>query len=36
MKQDCEASKGVVAVPRNGGGNMVARRHCACQLSFLV
>ena len=36
MKQDCEASEGVVIAPRNGGGNMGVRRHYTCQLSFLV
>ena len=36
VRQDCEASEGVVAAPRSGGGNMGMRRHCACQLSFFV
>ena len=36
MRQDCEANKGVVAGPRNEGGNMGTRRHCACQLSFPI
>ena len=36
MKQDCEASEGVVAAPWNRGGNMGMRRHHACQLSLLV
>ena len=36
MKQDCEASEGVVVALRNGGGNMGTRRHYACQLSLLV
>ena len=35
-RQDCEASKGVVATPRSGRGDMVARRHYSCQLSLLV
>ena len=34
MRQDCEASEGVVVAPRSGGGNMGTRRHCACQISF--
>ena len=36
MTQDREASEGVVATPRNGGGNMGTRIHDACHLSFLV
>ena len=34
--QDCEASKGVVATPRSGGGNMGMRGHNACHLSFPI
>ena len=36
MTQDHEASEGVVATPRSGGGNMGARGHDAGYLSFLV
>ena len=36
MTQDYGASKGVVAAPRSGGGNMVTRGHDACHLSFLI
>ena len=36
MKQDCEASEGVVAALWNRGSNMGTRRHYACQLSLLV
>ena len=36
MKQDCEASEGVVATLWNRGGNMGTRGHHACQLSLLV
>ena len=35
MKQDCESNEGVMAVLRNGEGNMGTRRHYVCQLSFL-
>ena len=34
--QDREASEGVVATPRIGGGNMGKRGHDARHLSFLV
>ena len=36
MKQDCEASEGVVATTWSGGGNMGTRGYYVCQLSFLV
>ena len=36
MKQDHEASKGIVVAPWNSGGNMGTRRHHLCQLSLLV
>ena len=36
MTQDREASEGVVATPRIGGGNMGMRGHDACHLSFLL
>ena len=36
MKQDYEASEGVVVASRSGGGNMGTRRHRACQLSFPI
>ena len=36
MKQDREASEGVVVAPWNRGGNMGMRRHYACRLSLLV
>ena len=36
MRQDCEASEGVVVAPRSGGGNMGTRTHHECQLSLLV
>ena len=29
-RQDCEASEGVMAVQRSGGGNMGTRKHYAC------
>ena len=35
-KQYREASEGVVAAPRSGGGKMGTRRHYACQLSFPI
>ena len=28
--KDCEASEGVVAAPRSGGGNMGAQRYYLC------
>ena len=34
-RQDCEASEGVVAVSRSGGGNMGTRGHVTCQYPFL-
>ena len=34
--QDREASEGVVATPRNGGGNVGARGHDVRHLSLLV
>ena len=36
VRQDSEASKGVVVAPRSGRGDMRARRHYSCKLSFLV
>ena len=36
MKQDREASEGVVAAPWNRGGNMGTRGHHACQLLLFV
>ena len=36
MKQDHEASKGVVATPRSGGGNMGTLGHDACHISFPI
>ena len=36
MTQDREASEGVVATLRNGGGSMGTRGHDAGHLSFLV
>ena len=36
MMQDCEASEGVVAALRSGGGNMGTRGHDAFHLSFLI
>ena len=36
MRQDYEASKGVVATPRSGRGDKGARRHYSCQLSLLI
>ena len=36
MTQDCEASEGVVATPRSGGGNMGTRGHDVGHLYFLV
>ena len=36
MKQDSEASEGVVAALWNRGGNMGTQRHYACLLSLLV
>ena len=36
MRQDREASDGVVAAPGSGRGNMGTRRHCVCQLFFLI
>ena len=34
--QDCVVSKGVLATPRSGGGNMGMRGHDVCHLSFLI
>ena len=36
MKQDREASEGVVATPWNRRGNMRMREHHACLLSLLI
>ena len=36
LRQDYEASKGVVAAPKSGRGNMGMRRHYSCQLTPLV
>ena len=36
MTHDREASKGVVATPRSGGGNVRARGHDTSHVSFLV
>ena len=36
MTQDCEASEGVVAIPRSERGNMGTRGHDMCHLSFLI
>ena len=36
MTQDREASEGVVATLRSGGGNMGTQRHDACHLSFPI
>ena len=36
MRKDREASEGVIAAPRSGGGNMGTRGHYTCQLSLLV
>ena len=34
VTRDREASEGLVATPRSGGGNMGTRGHDACHLSF--
>ena len=34
--QDREASEGIVATPRSGGGNMETLEHDACHLSFPI
>ena len=36
MTQDHEASEGVMATPRSGGGNLGTRGHDAGHLSLLV
>ena len=36
MTQDREASEGVVATPRSGGGNVGTRGHDVGHLPFLV
>ena len=36
MREDREATKGVVVAPRSGGDNMGTRRHYTYKLSFLI
>ena len=35
MRQDSEASEGVVTTSRSGGSNMRTQRHYACNYPFL-